>query len=137
LKPRLAVSIVIAIVSVSGVFFYDYLSDKVDRQTLEGDPVPTSVAVLPFVNMSDDSDQQYFSDGITEELINMLARLPGLHVTARSSSFQLADSFEEMAVADVARQLGVASIVTGSVRRAEKTVRVTVALVNAANGFQM
>ena len=98
---------------------------------------PNSVAVLPFVNASDDPAQQYFSDGITEELINTLARLPGLHVTARASSFQFADSLAGMEVGDIARQLGVATLVVGSVRRAADTVRVSARLVNADDGQQM
>lgn len=98
---------------------------------------PNSVAVLPFVNASDDPSQQYFSDGITEELINTLARLPGLHVTARASSFQFADSLADVEVRDIARQLGVATLVVGSVRRAADTVRVSASLINADDGKQM
>ena len=137
LKSRLAIAMAFAMVGAASVFLYGYLSDTVDRQQMDTDPVQASVAVLPFVNVSDDPAQQYFSDGITEELINTLARLPGLHVTARASSFQFSGSMVNVDVADIARRLGVATLVAGSVRRAEETVRVTVTLVNADDGFQM
>jgi TolB-like protein/Tfp pilus assembly protein PilF len=93
--------------------------------------------VLPFLNAADDPEQQYFSDGITEELINELARLPGLHVAARTSSFQFAGSREGLDLADIAGQLGVATLVEGSVRRAGDAVRVTATLINAEDGFQL
>lgn len=100
-------------------------------------PASNSVAVLPFVNESDDPAQQYFSDGMTDELINMLARLPGLHVTARASSFQFAGSLAGVEIGEIARQLGVATIVVGSVRRAEGNLEVTARLINADDGLQM
>jgi TolB-like protein/Tfp pilus assembly protein PilF len=96
-----------------------------------------SIAVLPFVNVTDDPEQQYFSDGISEELINALARLPGLHVAARTSSFEFGGSRKDTALADIALQLGVATLVEGSVRRAGDAVRVTATLINAEDGFQM
>jgi len=96
-----------------------------------------SIAVLPFANVTDDPEQQYFSDGITEELINSLARLPGLHVAARTSSFQFGESRKDTTLADIALQLGVATLVEGSVRRAGDAVRVTATLINAEDGFQM
>lgn len=137
LKSGLAFSMVLAIVSAASIFLYGYLSDTVDRKQMDAGLPQASVAVLPFVNVSDDPAQQYFSDGITEELINTLARLPGLHVTARTSSFQFAGSLAGVEIDDIARQLGVTTLVVGSVRRAEDTVRVTVKLVNADDGFQM
>lgn len=100
-------------------------------------PASNSVAVLPFVNESDDPAQQYFSDGMTDELINMLARLPGLRVTARASSFQFAGSLAGVEIGEIARQLGVATVVVGSVRRAEGNLEVTARLVNADDGLQM
>lgn len=136
-KSGLAFSLVFAIVGGAGAFLYSYLSDTADRQPINVDPLQASVAVLPFVNLSDDPGQQYFSDGISEELINALARLPGLRVAARTSSFQFAGSHSGVEVTDIARQLGVASLVEGSVRRAGDTVRVTARLVNADDGFQM
>jgi TolB-like protein/Tfp pilus assembly protein PilF len=96
-----------------------------------------SIAVLPFVNASNNPEEQYFSDGISEEIINALARLPGLHVAARTSSFQFAGSRGGAELVDIARQLGVETLVEGSVRRAGDAVRVTANLINAEDGFQM
>jgi TolB-like protein/Tfp pilus assembly protein PilF len=124
-------------VGAAAVFFYGYLADKADNlQTASGPPL-TSVAVLPFINVSDDPDQQYFSDGITEELINRLARIPGLHVAARTSSFQIAGVFAGLRFAEFAHQLGVENLVEGSVRRAGNMVRVTAKLINANDGIQI
>jgi TolB-like protein/Flp pilus assembly protein TadD len=93
-----------------------------------------SVAVLPFVNLSGDEDQEYFSEGLTEELLNSLAAIDGLQVAARTSSF----SFKEHPdVAAVGRKLNVAAILEGSVRRSGSTVRIAAQLINAVTGFQM
>jgi serine/threonine-protein kinase len=91
-----------------------------------------SVAVLPFVNMSGDREQEYFSDGLAEDVINMLARLPGLKVTARTSAF--AFKGREARVADIARELGVQHVLEGSVRKSGQRIRVTAQLVNVADG---
>ncbi len=89
-----------------------------------------SIAVLPFVNMSSDKEQEYFSDGITEELLNLLAKIPQLQVTARTSSF--AFKGEKIGIAEVARQLHVAHVLEGSVRKSGNSVRITAQLINAA-----
>lgn len=96
-----------------------------------------SIAVLPFENATGDPEQQYFSDGISEELINALARLPGLHVAARTSSFRFTGIGEDAELAEIAGQLGVATLLEGSVRRAGDSVRVTARLTKAQDGFQM
>jgi TolB-like protein/Tfp pilus assembly protein PilF len=97
-------------------------------------PPPHSIAVLPFVNLSGDKDQEYFSDGLTEELLNSLTQISGLQVAARTSSF----SFREHPdVATVARKLNVAAVLEGSVRRSSRTVRVTAQLINAVTGFHL
>ncbi len=137
LKSGIAIATSLAIVAVAGIFFYDYLSDTVDSERTAEGPLKASVAVLPFSNLSDDPEQQYFSDGISDELINALARLPSLHVVARTSSFQFSGTNEGMDVGDIARKLGVATILEGSVRRAGDTVRVTAKLINADDGFQI
>jgi len=92
-----------------------------------------SVAVLPFVAMSNGPDDDYFSDGLTEEIINGLAQVPDLLVTARTSAFHFKG--QNLPVADIARQLGVAHVVEGSVRRAGEQLRITAQLVRAADGF--
>ena len=137
LKSGIAFSMVFAIVGGASIFLYGYLADTADSQKINNGPPQTSVAVLPFTNASDDPGQQYFSDGISDELINALARLPGLRVAARTSSFRFAGSRSGVETADVARQLGVATLLEGSVRRAGDAVRVTARLVNADDGFQM
>ena len=74
-----------------------------------------SIAVLPFVNMSSDKEQEYFSDGISEELLNLLAKIPELQVTARTSSFSFKG--KEVAIPEIARTLHVAHVLEGSVRK--------------------
>src|ERR1700691_1044484 len=91
-------------------------------------PPPHSLAVLPFVNMSGDASQEYFSDGITEELLNSLSRLNELQVVARTSSFSFKG--QNVDVLTVARKLNVGTVLEGSVRRAGNTVRITAQLIN-------
>jgi TolB-like protein/Tfp pilus assembly protein PilF len=94
-----------------------------------------SIAVLPFVNLSADPEQEYFSDGLTEELLNALAQIPGLHVAARTSSF--AFKGKNVPVADVAQALNVRTVLEGSVRKAGNRVRITAQLINAENGYHL
>jgi TolB-like protein len=97
-------------------------------------PPPHSIAVLPFVNLSGDKEQEYFSDGLTEELLNSLAEIDGLQVAARTSSF----SFKEHPdIGTVAHKLNVAAVLEGSVRRSAHTIRVTAQLINAVTGFHL
>ncbi len=97
-------------------------------------PPPHSLAVLPFVNLSGDKEQEYFSDGLTEELLNSLAEIDGLQVAARTSSF----SFKEHPdITTVAHKLNVAAVLEGSVRRSAHTVRITAQLINAVTGFHL
>ncbi len=98
-------------------------------------PPPHSVAVLPFVNMSGDANQEYFSDGISEELLNALSRLDQLQVAARTSSFSFKG--QNVDVSTIAHKLNVGAVLEGSVRRAANTVRITVQLINAVSGFHM
>jgi TolB-like protein/Flp pilus assembly protein TadD len=98
-------------------------------------PPPRSIAVLPFVNMSGDASQDYFSDGISEELLNSLSRLNDLQVVARTSSFSFKG--QNVDVATIAHQLNVGAVLEGSVRRAGNTVRITVQLINAVTGFHI
>lgn len=91
-----------------------------------------SIAVLPFANMSDDPEQRYFSDGITEDIITAVSRFPSLFVVAQASSFAFRE--QELPVSELARQLGVAYILEGSVRKAGNRVRITAQLIEAASG---
>ena len=93
-------------------------------------PIPEhSIAVLPFVNMSSDKEQEYFSDGISEELLNLLAKIPQLQVTARTSSFSFKG--KEVAIPEIARTLHVAHVLEGSVRKSGNAVRITAQLIRA------
>jgi TolB-like protein/tetratricopeptide (TPR) repeat protein len=94
-----------------------------------------SIAVLPFVDMSSARDQEFFSDGITEELLNRLAQVPDLHVAARTSSFAFKGRQDD--VREIGRRLGVQAIVEGSVRREGERVRVSTKLVDVATGYQI
>jgi len=88
-----------------------------------------SIVVLPFVNMSSEPDQAYFSDGITEELLNLLARTPGFKVISRTSSFSIGN--EDVDIATVAERLGVSHVLEGSVRRSADRVRISIQLIDA------
>ncbi|HEX4240211.1 MAG TPA: hypothetical protein VHZ53_02290 [Steroidobacteraceae bacterium] len=91
--------------------------------------------MIPFVNMSGDKDQEYFSDGLSEELLNSLARVNELQVAARTSSFYFKG--EHVDLATIAHKLNVGSILEGSVRRSGQTLRITAQLTNAVTGFQL
>ncbi len=95
-------------------------------------PPENSVAVLPFLDMSESQDQQYFSDGLAEELLDLLAKVPGLHVIARTSSFSFRGKSDDIPM--IAKKLNVANLLEGSVRKSGDRVRVTTQLIRAANG---
>src|SRR5262249_23826264 len=92
-------------------------------------------AVLPFANMSADAEQEYFSDGLAEEIINALAHLPGIKVTARTSAFSFKG--KNIKIAQIASELGVEHVLEGSVRKSGNRIRVTAQLINAADGFHV
>ena len=94
-----------------------------------------SIAVLPFSNLSSDPDNEYFSEGVTEEIINALAQVPGLRVAARSSSF--AFKGKSVAIAEIGARLNVATVLEGSVRKVANRVRVTAQLADVTNGYQL
>jgi TolB-like protein/Tfp pilus assembly protein PilF len=94
-----------------------------------------SVAVLPFVDMSEKKDQEYFSDGLSEELIDMLTKVPDLRVPARTSSFYFKG--KQVTIAEIAKALSVAHVLEGSVRKSGNTLRVTAQLIRVDNGYHM
>jgi TolB-like protein/Tfp pilus assembly protein PilF len=94
-----------------------------------------SIAVLPFANLSGDPAQEYFSDGMSEELLNLLARVPGLQVAARTSSF--AYKGKTIDIREVGRELGVATVLEGSVRQSGNRVRITAQLIDTRTGFHL
>ena len=99
------------------------------------EPVPASVAVLPFVNMSGNPENEYFSDGLSEELLNVLAKVNSLKVAARTSSFHFKGHTGD--IETVARKLGVAAVLEGSVRQSGKRIRITAQLINAKDGYHL
>ena len=110
------------------------------RQRGDSDPgvavhVGPSIAVLPFTNLSADAENEYFSDGITEEIMNSLGHVKGLRVTGRTSSFAFKGTAAD--VTEVGEKLKVSNVLTGSVRRAGDRLRITAQLVSVADGFQL
>jgi TolB-like protein/Tfp pilus assembly protein PilF len=101
----------------------------------DADRARNSIAVLPFTNLSEDPSNDYFSDGMSEELLNLLVKVPGLRVAARTSSFAYRDS--NLDVREVARQLGVDTVLEGSVRRSGDKVRITAQLIDAESGYHL
>ena len=98
-------------------------------------PPPHSIAVLPFVDLSGDKEQEYFSDGLTEELLNSLAAINELQVAARTSAFSFKGKDNDIGM--IARKLNVGAVLEGSVRRSEHTIRITAQLINAVTGFHL
>jgi len=105
--------------------------------TRDGEPADygNSIAVLPFVNMSKDAENEYFSDGISEEILNSLAQIPDLRVAARTSSFSFKGQQKE--IPDIARELKVRMVLEGSVRKQDDRVRITAQLIDADKGFHV
>jgi TolB-like protein/Tfp pilus assembly protein PilF len=104
--------------------------DQIVGKTLVADH---SVAVLPFLNLSADKENEYFSDGMTEEILNALAKVEGLMVTSRTSSFAFKGKNND--IKEIAKQLGVKAVIEGSVRKFGNRVRVTAQLINAEDGY--
>jgi TolB-like protein/Flp pilus assembly protein TadD len=123
----------IALIIFIGLFSARYTADEsTDLNVAISD---TSVAVLPFINMSDDRDNEYFSDGLTETLLHMLAQVPDLKVAARTSSF--AFKGQSLSIQEIARAVEVAHVLEGSVQRVGDRVRVTAQLIRASDGFHI
>jgi TolB-like protein/Tfp pilus assembly protein PilF len=139
---RLEVALIAIVVIVGGAWLWQTVrtTSETSVATTADNGIPTiekdpSIAVLPLENMSADKAQQYFSDGISEELLNVLNKVPELRVIARTSSF--AFKGQDLSVPDIARRLHVASILQGSVRKAGSRVRISVQLVRATDGTQL
>lgn len=121
-------------VLLGGAWYAGRSSAQVAEGFPDGEP-EASVAVLPFVNMSSDEEQEYFSEGIAEEVLNLLTRVQGLKVAARTSSFAFSD--ESLPVPEIARRLNVGHVLEGSVRKDGDEVRVTAQLIRAEDGFHL
>jgi TolB-like protein/DNA-binding winged helix-turn-helix (wHTH) protein/Flp pilus assembly protein TadD len=131
---------------IAGVAFLAYREHAVPTSIAETDTVATSqphvphaprnsIAVLPFVDLSPEHDQQYFSDGVAEEILNLLAQGPSLQVIARTSSFSFKDRNAD--IAEIAAKLNVAYVLEGSVRKSGSRLRITAQLVDAANSAHL
>ena len=134
------VGIAVTLIIVVGLFSARQTDNDTSPSTLLSAPAQravsdASVAVLPFVNMSSDKDNEYFSDGLTETLLHMLSQIPELKVAARTSSF--AFKGQNLGIQEIARSLEVAHVLEGSVQRDRDRVRITAQLVRASDGFHV
>jgi TolB-like protein/Tfp pilus assembly protein PilF len=136
-RKLIAGAAVIAIVSVAAALVVHFWSQshKAAPPPAEVTITDKSIAVLPFADMSEKKDQEYFSDGLSEELIDMLTKVPDLRVPARTSSFFFKGKAED--IATIAQKLRVAHVLEGSVRKAGTTMRVTAQLIRADNGYHL
>jgi TolB-like protein/DNA-binding winged helix-turn-helix (wHTH) protein/Flp pilus assembly protein TadD len=135
-KPALiGIALLIAALVVVA-WWYQHDAARTAPETLvhDGGAAP-SIAVLPFVNISDEPGNEYFADGLTEELQNLLAKIPQLKVTARTSSFAFRN--KDLTVAEIAGILNVAHVLEGSVRKSDERIRISVQLIEAASGFEL
>ncbi len=123
---------VVVVVAMAGL---GYLLYERGLGRAEAAGSPSSIAVLPFANLSGDAGKDYFSDGMSEELLNLLARVPGLKVAARTSAF--AYKGRNVDVREVGKELGVETVLEGSVRQSGDQVRITAQLIDAQTGFHL
>jgi TolB-like protein len=129
---RLIISVLaIAVVVLVGERF---IPDDASEQTVTND-VGQSIAVLPFVDLSDSQKDEFFGRGVAEELLNALARFPELRVAARTSAFSFAG--QEVDLREIGEALGVAHVLEGSVRRGTETIRVTAQLIRSSDGMHL
>jgi adenylate cyclase len=129
LRAAYAVAVVVCMAALGYVLYERGLG-----RAHAGEP-RRSIAVMPFTNLSGDPSKEYFSDGMSEELLNLLARVPGLQVAARTSSF--AYKGREVDVRQIGKELGVETVLEGSVRQAGDKVRITAQLVDTESGFHL
>jgi len=120
---------------LAGVWYVGRQSAPASTTDAATGRVDASIAVLPFVNMSSDEEQEYFSDGISEELLNLLAKIPELRVAARTSSFSFKD--QNLEIPEIADRLNVAHVLEGSVRKSDTQVRITAQLIRADDWFHL
>jgi TolB-like protein len=134
-NPRAVAYLGIGILIALAGFAAYVMLDSEKQTSNSAEDASASIAVLPFVNLSADAEQEYFSDGLTEELLSALAQVPALRVAARTSSFAFKD--KNVPIADIARTLNVTTVLEGSVRKAGDRVRITAQLINASNGYHL
>jgi TolB-like protein/cytochrome c-type biogenesis protein CcmH/NrfG len=142
-SPVLVLAAALLIIALLGGWWWTQRSSKnqqvVTAQALPAAPTnapdPKSVAVLPFVNLSDDKGSEYFSDGVSEELLTILQKIPGMHVAARTSAFSFKG--KNATAQEIGQKLGVAHLVEGSVRKSGETVRIAARLSRAETGQEL
>lgn len=130
---QVTVAVAVVLIILVGLFSARYTAD--DPSAIDLGVSATSIAVLPFDNLSGDQDNEYFSDGLTETLLHMLAQIPDLQVAARTSSF--AFKGQNRSIREIAEALEVAHVLEGSVQRAGDQIRVTAQLIRASDGFHI
>lgn len=134
-RPKLLIPIIAGVfILVPAIALYAIRS-RSTPQTESVETQPRSIAVLPFTNMSGDASNEYFSDGLAEELLNVLAQISGLRVAARTSSFQFKGKNTD--IREVGAKLGVATVLEGSVRKNGERMRITAQLIDAKTGYHM
>jgi TolB-like protein/Tfp pilus assembly protein PilF len=133
LPLALAVGAVAVLAVVPAVAWHFARMNKLASES--STPASASVAVLPFINLSQAKDEEYFSDGITEEVINALANVEGLRVVSRTSAFAYKN--RNLSVRQIGQELAVATVLEGSVRREGSVMRLTAQLINAADGYHL
>src|SRR5678815_3329627 len=143
--PELAILTLLMLLGGGAFWYYQHASDTLDAATPpvatatppEPAPLPDekSIAVLPFADMSPQKDQEYMSDGMAEELLNLLAKVADLKVIARTSSF--AFKGEKIEVAEIAKRLNVAHVLEGSVRKSRNKVRITAQLIRTSDSTHL
>jgi TolB-like protein/DNA-binding winged helix-turn-helix (wHTH) protein/Tfp pilus assembly protein PilF len=133
-RPLILLPVAVVLVFLIGAALGAYFWNRRDK-TMASTSAPASIAVLPFVDLSPGHDQEYFSDGLAEELTNDLAKVSDLKVVARSSCFQFKGKNEDLR--SIGRKLGVANVLEGSIRREGDRVRIRAELVKAEDGFQL
>jgi TolB-like protein/DNA-binding winged helix-turn-helix (wHTH) protein len=135
MKPKTWSTLVTVVIILLALAMYWYLNGPRDTTvTVHVNPIP-SIAVLPFADMSENQDQEYFAEGLSEELLNSLARVEGLKVTGRTSSFYFRDKNEKLQV--ISETLGVSYLLEGSVRKDGEQLRITAQLLDASSGFHL
>jgi TolB-like protein len=127
--------LLIVLLGVERVFFAGNIRDNAAVSSVAEVDVPKSIAVLPFADMSQSQDQGWFADGLAEEILNALVKVPDLQVTARTSSFQYKGSSQS--ISEIAMELGVAHVLEGSIRSGANRIRVTAQLIRASDGFHL
>jgi TolB-like protein/DNA-binding winged helix-turn-helix (wHTH) protein/Tfp pilus assembly protein PilF len=134
-RARVVTALLILIGAVGGYAAYSFINTRARPANTVFAPPPHSVAVLAFVNMSGDPQQEYFAQGLAEELSNSLARIDELKVAARTSAFSFKG--KDVDIPTVARKLNVGAVLEGSVRKVGDRVRITAQLINAITGFHL